>query len=73
MSKKDFKCLVCGNFFSVNTGGDIVANCPVCNSEKVELILLDNNKGCCSDKDSCDIRCKPVEDDKPSCSCGGNC
>ena len=71
MSKKDFKCLVCGDFFSVNGDDDNVVNCPVCNSEKVELILLENNnEGCCSDKDSCDIRGKSVEDEKPACSCG---
>ena len=47
------------------------------NLEKIKETIKANigdQGSCCSDKNACDIECKPKKDDEDShCSCGGNC
>jgi small redox-active disulfide protein 2 len=40
--------------------------------EKIKEAIK-NNCGCCADKSSCDIKCKPSKAKKKDCSCGENC
>lgn len=42
------------------------------NLEKIKDVIK-NNQGCCSDKNTCDIKCKPNNTEEKTCSCGGNC
>jgi small redox-active disulfide protein 2 len=46
------------------------------NLEKIKETITANmsdNSACCSDKDACDIECKPDNDKNTGCTCGGNC
>jgi small redox-active disulfide protein 2 len=42
------------------------------NIEKIKESIK-NTRGCCADKSSCDIKCKPNEAKKKDCSCEKNC
>lgn len=42
------------------------------NIDKIKDIIKEN-VGCCEDKNSCDVKCKPDKTKEKNCSCGGKC